>query len=91
MFYAFWNKSSLSSNIPDSPFLKVKVKGIGCNELAEVSVTIVIPMIELEKPFFPTLFQIVNYLLKMQYKVFDKVMFSCFIILLFICFENEGF
>ena len=27
----------------------------------------------------------------MQYKVFDKVVFSCFIILLFICFENEGF
>ena len=36
-------------------------------------------------------FQIVSYLLKMQYKVFDKVVFSCFIILLFICFENAGF
>ena len=91
MFYAFWNKFSISSNIPNSPFLKVKVKGIGCNELAEVFVTNVIPIIELEKPFFPTSFQIVSYLLKMQYKVFDKVVFSCFIILLFICFENEGF
>ena len=54
-------------------------------------VTIVIPIIELEKPFFPTSFQIVSYLLKMQYKVFDKVVFSCFIMLLCICFENEGF
>ena len=78
-------------NIRNSPFLKVKVEGIGCNELAEVFVTIVIPIIELEKPFFPTSFQIVSYLLKMQYKVFDKVVFSCFKILLFICFENEGF
>ena len=65
-------------------------EGMGAVEKG-VFVTIVIPIIELEKPFFPTSFQIVSYLLKMQYKVFDKVVFSCFIILLFICFENEGF
>ena len=53
--------------------------------------TTVIPIIELENPFFSTSFQIVSYLLKMQYKVFDKVVFCCFIILLFICFENEEF
>ena len=90
-FLGLFISITISSNIPNSPFLKVKVKGIGCNELAEAFVTIVIPIFELEKRFFPTSFQIVSYLLQMQYKVFDKVVFSCFIILLFICFENEGF
>ena len=40
VFSAFWNKFSIWSNIHDLPFLKVKVKGIGCNELAEVFVTL---------------------------------------------------
>ena len=75
MFYAFWNKFSIWSNIHDSPFVKVKVKGIGCNELAEVFVT----LCDRKNLFFSTFFQIVSYMLKMQYKVFDKIVFSYFI------------
>ena len=48
-------------------------------------------LIELENPSFSTSFQIVSYLRKMQYKVFDKVVFYCVMILLFICFKNDRF